>query len=49
MPTLKKQWDDLLEYSVPIAATLVILLSAVVLFTVFGAAIILAKLAHIMR
>ena len=43
MPTLKKKWDQFLEYSVAMAAGLVMTLGALILLLVVGIAVVLTK------
>lgn len=43
MPTLKKKWDRFLEYSVAMAAGLVMTFGALILLLVVGIAVVLTK------
>jgi hypothetical protein len=43
MPTLKKKWDKLLEYSVILAAGLVMTFSAIILLLIIGVIVGIAK------
>lgn len=49
MPTLKKQWDRLLEYSVALTTGLVLTLSAIALLVVVGVAVLITKLSEFVK
>ena len=49
MPTLKKKWDRLLQYSFGLTAILTITAAIVGLFVVVGIAVVIAKLSAFIK
>jgi hypothetical protein len=49
MPTLKKKWDRFLEYSVALAAGLVMTFGALLLLLAVGCAVVLTKILEFIK